>query len=121
MRTRVDRPLAQLILQIEPFSLENQGLLAPPEREAALLSINGDQDALVPIEDLYIISRSGIEQEEWVYPGDSHCAPESFPKHIPRSAAWLKARLTEAGHTRVESEPVLAEYEVMVVQTATCC
>jgi hypothetical protein len=118
MRTTVGRPLAQLILQIEPFSLEKQGLLAPPERQGALLSINRDQDTLVTIEDLHIISRSGIEQEEWVYPGYSHCAPESFPEHIPRSAAWLRARLTEVGHARVESEPVLAEDAATVVPTA---
>ena len=72
----------------------------------------------MPIEDLYIISRSGIEQEEWVYSGDSHCAPESFSEHIPRSAARLKARLSEAGRARVESKPVLAEDAATVVPTA---
>ncbi len=118
MRKEVDRPLAELITHLEPFSLKEQGLFVPAERQGALLSINGDQDPLVPIEDFYIISRNGIEQEEWVYAGDGHCAPASFPEHIPRSAAWLRARLTEAGHARVESEPVLAEDAATVVPTA---
>jgi len=118
MRTTGDRSLAQLIEQIEHFSLKKQGMLVPAARQGALLSINGNEDPLVPIEALYIISRSGIEQEEWVYPGDSHCAPESFPEHIPRSAAWLRAHLTEAGRARVESEPVLAEDAATVVPTA---
>ena len=64
MRKEVDRPLVELISQIEPFSLKKQGLLVPAERQGALLSINGEQDALVTIEDLYVISRNGIKQEE---------------------------------------------------------
>jgi hypothetical protein len=56
MRKEVDRPLVELITQIEPFSLKKQGLLVPAERPSALLSINGKQDALVTIEDLYVIS-----------------------------------------------------------------
>jgi esterase FrsA len=95
MRDDVDQPIAELVKRITPFSLEKQGLLVPPERQAALLSINGDQDPLVTIEDLYIISRSGIEQEEWVYEGDGHCASRNSPEHVPRAAAWLRERLLE--------------------------
>lgn len=76
------------------FSLGEQGLLQKPARQAALLSINGDLDPLVAIEDLYVISKSGIAQEEWVYEGDGHCAPENAHEHVPKSAAWLKTKLT---------------------------
>jgi esterase FrsA len=111
MRKDLDRPLPELVKQIEPFSLGKQGLLTRPERQAALLSINGDQDPLVTIEDLYVISRSGIEQEAWVYAGDGHCAPESFAEHVPRAAAWLKARLTgaEPAPKEQQTEPPVAD------------
>lgn len=85
----------EMVVRAEPMSLEKQGLLAKPERQAALLSINGDQDPLVPIEDLYIISKSGIEQDEWVYAGDGHCAPENMKEHAPKAAAWLKEYLSK--------------------------
>ncbi len=102
----VDQPLTELIKRIEPFSLMKQGLLAPPKRQAPLVSINGDQDPLVTIEDLYVISRSGIEQEEWVYAGDGHCASQNFREHLPRAAAWLRERLleVEAGHEEPDAE-----------------
>ena len=90
-----DITFKELAARAETMSLGTQGLLKEPERQAALLSINGDLDLLVPIEDLYIISQSGIKQEEWVYEGDGHCAPDSLKEHGPRAAAWLKKHLTE--------------------------
>jgi hypothetical protein len=90
----MDQPLKQMVEKIEAMSLQRLGLLEPAARQAALLSINGDRDPLVAIDDLYLISQSGIAQEEWVYPGDGHCASANARKHIPRAAAWLKARLT---------------------------
>ncbi len=78
----------------KPMSLQEQGLLKKPERQAALLSINGDKDPLVPIDDLYIISKSGIQQEEWVYAGDGHCAPKNQKEYAPKAAAWLKQHLS---------------------------
>jgi pimeloyl-ACP methyl ester carboxylesterase len=94
---RVDASVqpAEIAREVEPFQLGRQGLLRKPERQAPLLSINGDQDPLVTIEDLYIISRSGIEQEEWVYAGDGHCAGGHAHEHVPKAAAWIKARLME--------------------------
>jgi esterase FrsA len=100
MQQNPDQPVTEMVRQIEPFSLRKQGLLVPPKRQAPLLSINGDKDPLVTIEDLYVVTRSGIEQEEWVYAGDGHCAPEHFAEHVPRAAAWIKARLTEVESAR---------------------
>lgn len=93
----LDQSIAEMIEKIEPFSLERQGLLRAPERQAPLLSINGDQDPLVTIEDLHIISERGIAQEEWVYAGDGHCAPDNASDHVPRAAAWIKAQLNQIG------------------------
>jgi len=94
-----------IVAKAEPMSLGKQELLKKPERQAALLSINGDQDPLVPIDDLYIISQSGIEQEEWVYEGDGHCASENLKEHGPKAAAWLKKHLSR------EEEPAEADPE----------
>lgn len=94
MQTEMMDSLDRQVEASNPMSLMQQGLLKKPERQAALLSINGDQDPLVPIEDLYLISKSGIAQEEWVYEGDGHCAHESMSEYVPKAAAWLKAHLT---------------------------
>lgn len=83
------------ITVVTQMSLAEQGLLHKPDRQAHLLSINGTNDPLVDIDDVYIISRSGIEQEEWIFEGDGHCAPENAHKHVPESMAWLKARMSE--------------------------
>jgi pimeloyl-ACP methyl ester carboxylesterase len=109
-----DSGFKEMVARAEPMSLGKQGLLKEPARQAALLSINGDQDHLVPIDDLYIISKSGIKQEEWVYEGDGHCAPNNMPEFAPEAAAWLKGRLTaaqvEASVQELEfHEPALVE------------
>ena len=93
----LDQSLAEMVAKIAPFSLERQGLLKAPERQAPLLSINGDRDPLVTIDDLYVISESGIVQEEWVYAGDGHCASGNASEHVPRAAAWIKAQLDQVG------------------------
>ena len=103
----------KMVATAEPMSLGSQGLLKQPERQAALLSINGDQDPLVPIDDLYIISKSGIVQEEWVYEGDGHCAPNNMHEFAPKAAAWLKGYLTPQAEASVSEleilEPALVE------------
>jgi esterase FrsA len=95
MQVDLEGNLERQVQVSAPMSLQRQGLLKKPEWQAALLSINGDQDPLVPIDDLYLISRSGIEQEEWVYEGDGHCAPRHMKEFAPKAAAWLKAHLSQ--------------------------
>lgn len=109
MREKPDVSFKKLVARAEPMSLAKQGLLQKPERQAALLSINGDQDELVPIEDLYIISDSGIEQDEWVYAGDGHCAPNNMSLHAPKAATWLRERLS--GETRSGKNPKASQSE----------
>ena len=91
-----DAGFKAMVENAKPMALSAQGLLKKPERQAALLSINGDQDPLVPIEDVYVISENGIEQDQWVYEGDGHCASENTKEHAPKAAAWLKMHLTAA-------------------------
>jgi len=103
MREDLDASFKTMIARAMPMSLGTQGLLKKPDRQAALLSVNGDQDPLVPIDDLYIISKSGIQQEEWVYAGDGHCAPENLKEHAPKAAAWLKAHLSRKEETKIDT------------------
>lgn len=77
--------------KVRNFSLEY--LLRNPKHRAALLSINGDRDNLVLVDDLYLISKLGVQQEEWVYKGDGHCAGKNFNDWSIKSAAWLKSKL----------------------------
>jgi esterase FrsA len=88
-----DSGFEDMVVRAKPFSLMEQGLLKKPKHQAALLSINGDQDRLVPIDDLYIVSRSGVKQDEWVYKGDGHCAPNNMPEYQKKAALWLKKNL----------------------------
>ncbi len=99
-----------MVARAEPMSLGNQGLLKKPDRQAALLSINGDQDHLVPIEDLYIISESGIEQDKWVYEGARHCATEHLEEYAPKAASWLKAHFS-SNQTSAKENSVAAGVE----------
>lgn len=59
-----------------------------------LLSINGSNDPVVPIEDLFILAEEGeVKQDEWVYQEDGHCAPYRFHEWMPRAVDWLANRL----------------------------
>jgi pimeloyl-ACP methyl ester carboxylesterase len=94
MREELDVSFEELVARAEPMALGSQGLLRKPEKQAILLSINGAEDPLVPIDDLYIISKSGIQQDEWVYADDGHCAHKNAKEHVPKAAAWLKRHLS---------------------------
>ncbi|MEW6350524.1 MAG: alpha/beta fold hydrolase [Thermodesulfobacteriota bacterium] len=91
MRVEKDLPLEELVRKTSPFSLAD--LLKHPKHRGRLLSINGDQDHLVTIDDLYVISKLGVAQDEWVYKGDGHCAPRNIKDWAPKAAAWLKRSL----------------------------
>ncbi|MGD0856041.1 MAG: alpha/beta fold hydrolase [Dehalococcoidia bacterium] len=86
------KTLEEITRLSEPLSLDK--LLSNPSYRASLLSIDGDQDNVVPIEDLYIISKKGIQQDVLVYKGDQHCAPLNAKDWTEKAAAWLKSKLT---------------------------
>jgi len=59
-----------------------------------LLSINGSNDPVVPIEDLFIIAEEGgVKQDEWVFQEDGHCAPHRFYEWMPRAVDWMANHL----------------------------
>jgi esterase FrsA len=84
-------PLDEMVKKIEPFSLDS--LMENPPFRAPLLSINGKEDPLVPIGDLYVISDYGIDQEKLVFEDDGHCAMNHLEEWANKAAIWLKEKL----------------------------
>lgn len=71
-----------------------------------LLSINGSNDPVVPIEDLFIIAEEGgVKQDEWVFQEDGHCAPHRFSEWMPRAVDWLANRL--GGRDRIPGPDIV--------------
>lgn len=59
-----------------------------------VLSINGSNDSVVPIEDLFIIAEEGgVRQDEWVFQEAGHCAPHRFGEWMPRAVDWIANRI----------------------------
>lgn len=83
---------AALECALARLSLTGQGLL-PARAHAPLLSINGAQDELVPISDLYHLAEQGVRQDVLVFAGDRHTASENRDLHEPLAVEWLVRRL----------------------------
>ena len=82
-----------LAQKVGELSLRKQGMLKPTESQAKLLTINGDRDQLVPVEEIMTLTKSGIQQEIWLYMNDGHCAGRNAHKYLPASAAWLNMQV----------------------------
>lgn len=72
------------------FSLKNQGYLQPTPRQAPLLTIHGTADGLMPVEDVYLMSESGVEQTTLIYEGSPHMAWDHMDDHRSKMIAFLK-------------------------------
>ncbi len=91
---------------LEEYSLLKEGRLQ--DVVCPVLSINGDRDPWVPVDDLFILrEQGGIAQDEWVFPGDGHCAPHHYKEWMPRAVDWLanalggKERVPRPGPVRL--------------------
>jgi len=60
----------KFLAAMQPFSLQTRGVLAKPS--APMLVVNGEKDTQVPIEDLYILLRTGSPKFAWVNPTGGH-------------------------------------------------
>lgn len=89
-----DGARAKMKEHVQATTFKKLGLLKPFPDQAPILSINGDDDLLVPVEDTYILSEAGIRQEIWIYPGGGHTAGKYRAENIPAAARWLKMQLT---------------------------
>jgi esterase FrsA len=81
-----------LVNALASLSLNKQGLL-PASRNAPLLSINGENDELVPIEDLHWLGENGVRQDTLVFTGDRHCASRNRDSHEAFASDWLARKL----------------------------
>jgi len=55
-----------------------------------ILTIGGSADPVVPEEDLFALREDcGIDQEEWIYREDGHCATHHYGDWMPRAVRWL--------------------------------
>lgn len=62
--------------------------------DCPVVSIDGRDDPYVPINDLFAVSEEcGIKQDEWVYDGDTHCAPKHFNEWMSRAVVWMANRI----------------------------
>jgi esterase FrsA len=52
------------------FSLQTRGVLGQPS--APMLVVNGEKDSQVPIDDLYVLLRTGSPKYAWVNPNGGH-------------------------------------------------
>lgn len=78
--------------RLAALSLKAQGLL-PAGAHAPLLSIDGDDDELVPIADLHLLSTHGVQQDRLTFARDRHVASGNARLHRAFAASWLSTRL----------------------------
>jgi pimeloyl-ACP methyl ester carboxylesterase len=79
------------------WSLKHNGLL--DKLQAPALLINGKNDHLTPIGELYLALESGppTGRVARVYPDDGHIAARSEPQWGPATWAWMRRELLSAG------------------------
>lgn len=83
-------PNRDVISTYSTFSLKNQGYLQPTPQQAPLLTIHGTADVLMPVEDVHLMSESGVEQTTLIYEGSPHMAWDHAHDHRPKMIAFLK-------------------------------
>ena len=83
----------EVLSTLSTFSLKNQGYLQPTPHQAPLLTIHGTADQLMPVEDIYLMSDAGVEQETLIYPDAPHMAWNHADDHQPKMVAFLKRHL----------------------------
>lgn len=77
---------------LSDLSILKQGLL-PTSKHSPLLSINGEDDELVPIQDLYFIREQGVKQDSLIFAHDRHVASRHWRLHEQFAAHWMAHKL----------------------------
>ncbi len=70
-----------------------------------ILTIGGNNDPIVPADDIFALKESGIDQEEWVYREDGHSASHNYKDWMPRAVRWLANTL--GGKDRISKPDLL--------------
>ena len=74
----------QFLAAMQPFSLQARGVLGKPS--SPMLVVNGEKDTQVPVEDLYLLLRTGSPKFAWVNPTGGHTG---------RSQDWDLEKITQ--------------------------
>lgn len=83
---------ADVFSQCASLSLKLQRHL-PTTEHAPVLSINGSQDKLVSIDDLYYLQQQGVKQDVLVFANDRHVASRNWGLHEKFVVNWLVRKL----------------------------
>lgn len=81
-----------MIQQLSQFSLYTQGLLSS-KHYAPILSINGEEDEMVPIQEISFLKENGIKQDTLIFAYDRHVASRNWRLHENFAAEWLAKKL----------------------------
>lgn len=81
-----------MIKELEQFSLDTQGLLSA-EQQAPLLNINGENDELVPIQEIRFLKEKGVKPDTLIFANDRHVASRNWRLHEQFAAKWLAKKL----------------------------
>ncbi|MFO0574280.1 MAG: alpha/beta hydrolase [Polyangia bacterium] len=81
--------------EIADFARTHLNLRGIPRMRAALLSIHGERDVVVPIEPARRLFDWAAGDKDFIYYSDErHVCTNSFPDLIPRMADWMTERLS---------------------------
>lgn len=81
-----------MIKKLGQFSLDIQGLFST-EEHSPLLSINGEEDELVPIQEINFLKEKGVKQDTLIFAHDRHVASRNWRLHEQFAAKWLAKKL----------------------------
>ncbi|MBL8676950.1 MAG: alpha/beta hydrolase, partial [Alphaproteobacteria bacterium] len=81
-----------MIQQLSQFSLYTQGLLSS-KHYAPILNINGEEDEVVPIQEISFLKENGIKQDTLIFAHDRHVASRNWRLHKDFAAEWLAKKL----------------------------
>jgi esterase FrsA len=82
-----------MIKELSQFSLDTQGLLSA-EKQVPLLNINGEDDEVVPIQEIHFLKEKGVKQDTLIFAHDRHVASRNWRVHEQFAAKWLAKKLT---------------------------
>jgi len=83
-----------MIKELGQFSLEAQGLFSTGH-QAPILSINGEEDELVPIQEFNFLKEKGVKQDTLIFAHDRHVASRNWRLHEQFAAKWLAKKFNE--------------------------
>jgi len=81
----------------DPLSLLKRNVVGPNAKPilTPLLTVNGGQDAVAPLDDMKLVNDVAVNGEMWVLGQAPHCAPSHMETIYPEMMNWLEEKLNE--------------------------